>query len=247
MALIALSGTAIANDWNSVVINHEEQFTDGGGVKRTLLVESIASKTRSLGNFEIQDLMSRVKVDGKQRTVLYSIVSHNQINVTVLGATPAERISFNILTNNENITEWKKGKRAQVTWIMEYDDVQLIGTLKGDKQRSTTGTDPISFAALTANVVSIKEVIEGLSGASSDDESTDLTMKILGGIFGPRVSGSLRLRCSKKKIEYVSCNAQCTATEDGCPCECLGIPCCSECIKVKETVWEYEGSGQVGG
>ena len=241
--LLAFSASAIADSWKSVVINHEEQFTDGGGENRSVIVESISYNTRKLGNFAIQDLMSRVTIGGQKRTVIYSVVSKNQFNITVLGNTPEERISFNVLTEDQNLMQG--GKKNGWTWVMEYGNEQLVGVQGGGAQSARTGTDPISFAALTAHSVMIKEVAQKLKLDNDDAEAAESTLKILGGLFGPRVAG--RVKCSKKKIEFVSCTAHCVADANNeCSCSCLGIPCCAECVSSKEVRWEYEVAGNLG-
>ena len=251
MTLLLLSATAIAEEWTNVVVNHEEQFTDGGGMKRKAKVTSIKFKPHTvegdkMGNFEIQDLMFNVEIDGSTRTVIYSVSSIDQINVMVLGSSPQETISFvfhsisRSLVNNENITGALKG----AGWIMSYNGVRLFGIVGEGAQRSTVGTDPISFAALSYNPFSSPKVVKPLKDTDGS-QATQSALKIFGGLFGgPKVGGSLK--CSKKKIKTLECTAQCTQTAEGCPCECMGMPCCSQCKQTEETVWEYSAGAQVG-
>ncbi len=247
-ALLFLTTSAVAEEWTSVVVNHEEQFTDGGGMQRKGNVRDVLFRTKTLsasgkmGNFEIQDLMFRVEIDGKERTVIYSLVSRNQVNVTVLGSTEAEQISLNYtkveLLNNGNVAQWTKG----ATWIMAYNGVRLYGTVGGGAQGTTVGTDPISFAALSFNPLASPAVVRAIK--EGEGTTTQSAIKLFGGIFGPKIGGGAR--CYKKKVTTISCTAQCVQTAEGCPCECMGIPCCSECQKVEETVWEYSVGGQLG-
>lgn len=251
MTLLFLSATSIAADWTNVVINHEEQFTDGGGMNRKAKVLSIKFKPHTvqtdskMGNFEIQDFMATVEIDGAQRTIIYNVPNGNQINITVLGTTDQEEISFvfhNItwLSSNEKIGEWVKG----AGWIMSYKGVRLYGNVGKGAQGTTVGTDPISFAALSYNIFSNQNVVKGITGADNSS-ATKSALKILGGIFGgPKVGGSLR--CYKKKVKTISCTAHCAQTADGCGCECLNIPCCSECSQTEETIWEYSAGAQAG-
>ncbi|MGE3801854.1 MAG: hypothetical protein AB7H80_12615 [Candidatus Kapaibacterium sp.] len=251
MALFFLSAIAVAEDWTNVVVNHEEQFTDGGGMNRRAKVLNVKFKPHTvqteskMGNFEIQDFMATVEIDGAQRTIIYSIPNGNQINITVLGTTEQEQVSIvfhniSVLVNNENVTEWMKS----AGWIMSYKGVRLYGNVGKGAQGTTVGTDPISFAALSYNIFANKSVAQVIMGADNSS-ATKSAIKILGGLFGgPKIGAGMR--CYKKKVKTITCSAHCAQTADGCGCECLNIPCCSECSQTEETVWEYSAGAQAG-
>lgn len=232
-------------EWVTVVVNHEEQLTDGGGMKHKVKVEKILYQA----SVSPSPLIVHTVVDGSPRVLSYSwgmnqTGAHIGIFAKVTGALPMEEISFNYLFNSP-ITLDKpaalKNALKGANWMMTYGTETLVGIIGPEIQRSTSGTDERSFAALSSGVLSLPAVVKAIQG-SGDGEQTASAMsaiKILGGLFGGGIGGGVR--CAKKKVTTLKCTAQCAMTPEGCPCTCMGMACCSACESSEQTVWEYSG------
>lgn len=247
LLLITITTSALADAvWTTVVVNHEEQLTDGGGMTHKITVEKILYQA----SVSPSPLILHLIVDGSPRVLSYSwgmtqTGTFSGIYAVSDGQMPLEDVTFIFQfaapTTLDKPAALKNALKGG-NWIMRYGTETLVGIIGPEIQRSTSGTDERSFAALSSGVLSLPAVVKAIQG-SGDGEQTASAMsaiKILGGLFGGGIGGGVR--CAKKKITTLKCTAQCAMTpEGGCPCSCMGMVCCSACESEETTVWEYSG------
>ncbi len=246
--LLCGSTVAVAFTWQTLDVNGSEEFKDGAGFQRTMAINSISYDKDAT---ERAAMMVNVTINGENRTVAYSVPSNNQLSISVHGATPEQSIALHVMLPEgataspnkvQSARESARRKKGSILYRITYGSEVLVGNY-GESVFAMSGSDPISFAALSGNPIlssSIKDLLEG----DDDAEPAMSAMKLFGKIFGGKIGGSAR--CHKKKVTSIRCDAQCVAGENGCDCECLGIPCCSECTKTEEKVWEYSVGAELG-
>lgn len=235
LALLILPQIAGATDWQQVQLNHTERFTDGAGVERTMVITSLRFDKDAA---KMASIVVNVTIDGANRTVAYSATSPNQLQVGVYGSTPEERMTLAFhLPADGGIN-----KKEKIMYTLLFGSEELTGYL-GQSVFARSGSDPISFAALSANLT-VSTAIMGSLNDEEEAEPAKASLKIFKKLFGGHIGGGVS--CAKKTVERVKCNAFCTSGPDGCDCECMGIPCCSDCTRESETVREYNIGAEVG-
>jgi hypothetical protein len=224
-----------ADVWIDIDMTYTRTFTDGAGVQRSMALDKISVKSDG----DVAMARFSLLVDGNRRYVTYSLYKLKNVMISSY-LTAQDRIDVLWVQAAREAARLKRpaGNREQF-WVMRFANETLYGRPGKAGQTSTVGADPFSFAALSFDPLKLPAVASAVK--NSDNENAQAAMKLLGKIF----KGKLGARCVKKTIETLKCNAQCTAGQDGaCPCECMGMPCCSDCTKTTETVREYNVEGE---